>query len=197
MMGIAQKISRNFTDAVRSRGQSYFAKGRVIVSAAVAGEVIAKVRGTAKYRVRLRIRGSKLHVSCTCPYFTPTGDPCKHIWATVLVADARNLLQAPPVRPLKVVSDMPRRSAANRAGPGGPGGGGGGGGQARAGAAGQGPGAAPYFGPGSNVYGSGPGSGPGPGLPRPGTVPGRTRKERHAHRGTVPAWTGAGKEREP
>ena len=72
-MGIAQKISRSFTDAVRSRGQSYFAKGRVIVSAAVAGEVIAKVRGTAKYRVRLRIRGSKLHVSCTCPYFTPIG----------------------------------------------------------------------------------------------------------------------------
>src|SRR5277367_3089608 len=117
MMGIAQKISRSFTDAVRSRGQSYFAKGRVIVSAAVAGEVIAKVRGTAKYRVRLRIRGSKLHVSCTCPYFTPTGDPCKHIWATVLVADARNLLQAPPVRPLKLVSDLPRRSATNRAGP--------------------------------------------------------------------------------
>src|SRR3954462_7102665 len=117
MMGIAQKISRTFTDAVRSRGQSYFAKGRVIVSAAVAGEVIAKVRGTAKYRVRLRIRGTKLHVSCTCPYFTPTGDPCKHIWATVLVADARNLLQAPPVRPLKLVSDLPRRSAANRAMP--------------------------------------------------------------------------------
>jgi len=117
MMGIAQKISRSFTDAVRSRGQSYFAKGRVIVSAAVAGEVIAKVRWTAKYRVRLRIRGSKLHVSCTCPYFTPTGDPCKHIWATVLVADARNLLQAPPVRPLKLVSDLPRRSATHRAGP--------------------------------------------------------------------------------
>src|SRR3954467_4475708 len=115
MMGIAQRISRNFTDAVRSRGQSYFAKGRVIVSAAVAGEVIAKGRGTAKYCVRLRIRGNKLHVSCTCPYFTPTGEPCKHLWATVLVADARNLLQAPPVRPLKLVSDMPRRSAANRA----------------------------------------------------------------------------------
>jgi uncharacterized Zn finger protein len=65
MMGIAQKISRSFTDAVRSRGQSYFAKGRVIVSAAVAGEVIAKVRGTAKYRVRLRIRGNRLHVSCS------------------------------------------------------------------------------------------------------------------------------------
>src|SRR3954454_2006809 len=149
MMGIAQKISRTFTDAVRSRGQSYFAKGRVIVSAAVAGGVIAKVRGTAKYRVRLRIRGNKLHVSCSCPYFTPTGDPCKHVWATVLVADARNLLQAPPVRPLKLVSDIPRRSAAHRSVP--PGGG-----PARAGLAGPGP-----------VPGAGPGHGPSPG-PGPG-----------------------------
>src|SRR3954471_7070701 len=152
MMGIAQKISRSFTDAVRSRGQSYFAKGRVIVSAAVAGEVIAKVRGTAKYRVRLRIRGNKLHVSCTCPYFTPSGDPCKHIWATVLVADARNLLQAAPVRPLKVVSDLPRRSATNRAAL---------------------PGGGPT-GPGPMGQGQGPGPGPGPGPPRSG----RTRKDR-------------------
>ena len=34
MMGIAQKVSRNFSDAVRSRGQSYFVKGRVTVMAA-------------------------------------------------------------------------------------------------------------------------------------------------------------------
>ncbi len=37
MMGIAQKVSRDFSDAVRSRGQSYFAKGRVVVTAAVGG----------------------------------------------------------------------------------------------------------------------------------------------------------------
>jgi hypothetical protein len=112
MMGIAQKVSRIFSDAVRSRGQSYFAKGRVVVSAVSPGEVIARVRGTAKYRVRLRIRGTKLHVACSCPYFGPFGDPCKHIWATILMADARGLLQAAPVRPLKMVSDMPRRPAA-------------------------------------------------------------------------------------
>src|SRR6185437_9407181 len=110
-MGIAQKVSREFSDAVRSRGQSYFAKGRVAVTATSPGEVIARVRGTAKYRVRLRMRGSKLHVSCTCPYFAPTGDPCKHLWATVLMADARNLIQAAPVRPLKMVCDL-RRAAA-------------------------------------------------------------------------------------
>src|SRR4051794_24950958 len=110
MMGIAQKVSRDFHDAVRSRGQSYFAKGRVVVTGATANEVVARVRGTAKYRVRLRLRGGKLHVTCSCPYFGPTGDPCKHLWATVLMADARGLLQAVPARPLKLVSDPPRRT---------------------------------------------------------------------------------------
>jgi superfamily II DNA or RNA helicase len=110
MMGIAQKVSREFSDAVRSRGQSYFAKGRVVITAATAGEISARVRGTAKYRVRLRLRNGRLHVACSCPYFTPTGDPCKHVWATILMADARGLLQSAPMRPLKLVSDVPRRA---------------------------------------------------------------------------------------
>ena len=58
MMGIAQKVAREFSDAVRSRGQSYFAKNRVAIAAASAGEVVAKVRGTEKYKVRLRLRST-------------------------------------------------------------------------------------------------------------------------------------------
>ncbi|MGE3820120.1 MAG: SNF2-related protein, partial [Isosphaeraceae bacterium] len=115
MMGIAQKVSRDFSDAVRARGQSYFAKGRVVITSANPGEVVARVRGTAKYRVRLRLRNTKLHVSCTCPYFVPTGDPCKHLWATVLTTDARGLLPSAPVRPLQMICDLPRRPAENGA----------------------------------------------------------------------------------
>ncbi len=106
-MGIAQKVSREFADGVRARGQSYFAKGRVAVTSAKAGEiVVAKVRGTEAYKVKLRVRGTRLHASCTCPYFGPEGEPCKHLWATILAADAKGLLQAVPVRPLKLVPDV-------------------------------------------------------------------------------------------
>ena len=111
MIGIAQKVARNFSDAVRSRGQSYFVKGRVSVMAARPGEVVAKVRGTSKYRVRLRMRGSKLLASCTCPYFSPQGEPCKHLWATLLMAEARGLLQSAPVFPVQLVTESPRRSS--------------------------------------------------------------------------------------
>ena len=111
MMGIAQKVARNFSDAVRARGQSYFVKGRVTVIAAKPTELVAKVRGTSKYRVRLRMRGSKLLASCTCPYFSPQGEPCKHLWATLLLAQARGLLQSPPVFPVHLVTESPRRSS--------------------------------------------------------------------------------------
>src|SRR5580692_5589077 len=109
-MGIAQKVARNFSDAVRSRGQSYFVKGRVSLMAARAGEVVARVRGTSKYRVRVRLRGSKLLASCTCPYFNPQGEPCKHLWATLLLAEARGLLRSPPVFPVHLVAESPRQT---------------------------------------------------------------------------------------
>src|SRR5262245_61510725 len=109
IMGIAQKVARNFSDAVRSRGQSYFVKGRVTLMTARAGEVIARVRGTSKYRVRIRLRGSKLLASCTCPYFNPQGEPCKHLWATLLLAESRGLLQSPPMFPVRLVAENPRR----------------------------------------------------------------------------------------
>ncbi|MFO0957278.1 MAG: DEAD/DEAH box helicase [Isosphaeraceae bacterium] len=107
MMGIAQKIARDFADAVRSRGQSYFAKGRVVITNHRPGEVAARVKGTAPYRVRLKLKGNRLLASCTCPYFAPTGVPCKHLWATVLATDARNLLPTAPMRPLALAAVMP------------------------------------------------------------------------------------------
>jgi superfamily II DNA or RNA helicase len=109
-MGIAQKVSRSFSDAVRSRGQSYFVKGRVTLMTARAGEVVARVRGTSKYRVRVRLRSSKLLASCTCPYFNPQGEPCKHLWATLLLAEARGLLHSPPVFPVHLVTESPRQT---------------------------------------------------------------------------------------
>lgn len=76
-----------------------------------AGEVVARVRGTSKYRVRVRLRGSKLLASCTCPYFNPQGEPCKHLWATLLLAEARGLLHSPPVFPVHLVPESPRQTS--------------------------------------------------------------------------------------
>jgi superfamily II DNA or RNA helicase len=111
MMGIAQKVVRNFSDAVRARGQAYFSKGRVTLMSARPNEVVARVRGTAKYRVRVRLRGTKLLASCSCPYFSPQGEPCKHLWATLLLADARGFLQTPPNVAVRLIAEPARRGA--------------------------------------------------------------------------------------
>ncbi len=108
MTGIAQRVSRNFQDAVRARGQTYFSKGRVKILMARPGEVRTKVRGTESYRVRIRLRNNgRLLISCTCLYFRPHGVPCKHIWATLLTCDAKGLLTYPPVKPLRMVPILP------------------------------------------------------------------------------------------
>lgn len=108
-MGIAQKVARNFSDAVRSRGQSYFSKGRVTLISAKPNEIVARVRGTTRYRVRVRLRGTKLLASCTCPYFSPQGEPCKHLWATLVLADARGFLASASSAPVRLVPELPRK----------------------------------------------------------------------------------------
>jgi superfamily II DNA or RNA helicase len=109
MMGIAQKVARSFSDAVRSRGQSYFSKGRVTLLSTKPNELITKVRGTTKYRVRVRLRGTKLLASCTCPYFSPQGEPCKHLWATLLLADSREFFQTEPGVLVRLVPEPVKR----------------------------------------------------------------------------------------
>ncbi len=113
MMGIAQKLTPDFAEGVRVRGHAYFAKGRVGILKAAPGEVVAKVRGTESYKVRLRLRGGRVLASCSCPYYGPFGSPCKHLWATVLLADARNLLPTPPNRPLELVTILPLMTTPN------------------------------------------------------------------------------------
>lgn len=106
-MGIAQKVSREFAEGVLARGQIYFSKGKVTITSSKPGEVVvAKVRGTETYKVRLRLRQNQLHASCTCPFFGPQGEPCKHIWATILATDARGLMPVAPVRPMRLIADM-------------------------------------------------------------------------------------------
>ena len=150
MMGITQKVAREFREAVRDRGLVYFNKGRVAITASSPGEVVARVRGTDKYKVRVRLRGIKLIASCSCPYSGSNGGaPCKHLWATVLAVDARGLLPSAPTRPLRLVTEPAPGQSRRPPGPDGP--------------------PAPY-GRENQGPGPGPGVGPGPGS-EPGSYP--------------------------
>jgi hypothetical protein len=69
------------------------------------------VRGSDAYAVLLSVRRSKLGVFCTCPYFESEGR-CKHVWATMLAAEARGNLALPPtMTTVEDLSDHPEDGA--------------------------------------------------------------------------------------
>ncbi|HEY4575584.1 MAG TPA: SNF2-related protein, partial [Thermoanaerobaculia bacterium] len=77
---------------VRERGRQYFQTGKVQIASAGSEEVEAVVSGGEEYRVSLRREEANVWVFCSCAFFEG-GEPCKHVWATVLAADEKKALR--------------------------------------------------------------------------------------------------------
>ncbi len=88
-MKLAHTLAHEFHRSVRERGWHYVNAVRIHDGSASA--VTARVKGNEDYEVRLELDGDRLKCECTCPYFENL-DPCKHLWATILVADQRDFL---------------------------------------------------------------------------------------------------------
>jgi superfamily II DNA or RNA helicase len=96
-VGLAEALARDVSERTRIKGNRYFLGGAVRAIEGSDSGVVATVRGSEWYRVRLAREGDGFFASCQCPYFTDRQDFCKHIWAVVLAADAEGLLIAEPV----------------------------------------------------------------------------------------------------
>ncbi|QDU22543.1 ATP-dependent helicase HepA [Urbifossiella limnaea] len=99
-MGISAALASHVSSPVRDRGCTYLRAGAVRLDSVRASEVAATVSGTDEYEVDLVVEGRVVHAWCTCPYLAEYGAVCKHIWATVLAAEARGFGAAltPPLR---------------------------------------------------------------------------------------------------
>ncbi len=84
---IPRQIASAFSLPVRTRGDDYFRARTVRILAATSDGLDAHVEGTLDYRVIVRAQPDILVASCTCPFAMEYG-LCKHIWATLLQADA-------------------------------------------------------------------------------------------------------------
>ena len=93
---LAAALRRLVLVASRNRGEVYFHDGRVSPLRSDATTFIAAVRGTHAYEVSLLLDDDRLVVECTCPYFEESREPCKHVWAAILAADAARVFQVPP-----------------------------------------------------------------------------------------------------
>ena len=86
---LSKSLEKLFLPIIKMRGESYARQNRVQIKEMNEGRVAATVRGTRQYRVTLswsRRDPTRIKTSCTCPFFRQ-GIPCKHLWATILVAD--------------------------------------------------------------------------------------------------------------
>jgi superfamily II DNA or RNA helicase len=89
-------LSANLTSLVskniRDRGRDYFASRRVTLAGGDAWHADATVRGSQSYDVKLSRVHDAIAAWCTCPYCEGYFEPCKHIWATLLAAEAKGHL---------------------------------------------------------------------------------------------------------
>ncbi len=92
--GLSARLARDFSKRSRERGDTYFALGRVKIIRGSETQLEAQVAGTSDYTVRFTWDIDTLVASCTCPYFEG-GESCKHLWATILAADAVGYLSEP------------------------------------------------------------------------------------------------------
>src|SRR6266498_1751751 len=88
-------LARRFPEAVRQRGAACQRAGAVTVTYATPSVIRAVALGTEEYDVQIAVEDGTLVLSCSCPAFERDG-PCKHLWATALVADERRMLAAMP-----------------------------------------------------------------------------------------------------
>jgi superfamily II DNA or RNA helicase len=85
-------ITPSVSSSTRHKGLAYFAAGAVTSIDGSGWVVHATVRGNQTYRVNVTRHDDRFTASCTCPYFVDREEICKHIWAVMLAAERRELL---------------------------------------------------------------------------------------------------------
>ena len=86
-----------FDEDVRHRGKEYFDDGRVQVAKMIpCVQAIFVVRGSSIYIVSLELKATENQISwsCTCSHFND-GFNCKHIWASLILADQAGFYRDP------------------------------------------------------------------------------------------------------
>lgn len=87
-MSLSIKLIHKFSPGSRNRGSLYYDKKLVRVLHGSRELVRARVNDVDSYKVLLQWQEDKIAVSCSCAYFVDSATPCRHLWATILAADA-------------------------------------------------------------------------------------------------------------
>jgi superfamily II DNA or RNA helicase len=94
-MTLAELLEGKFRGDVRFRGAAYLQAERVSVTRVTAESLFAVVRDGVDYQTQLSVNSGQLTTICNCnqaALATNGNVTCKHVWATILAADAGSYL---------------------------------------------------------------------------------------------------------
>ena len=86
---LTKDLSTLFLPVIRYRGKKYANNGRVKLDHISEENISATVFGSMSYKVSIDLKMKEegaVRIGCTCPFFRQ-GIACKHIWATLVVAE--------------------------------------------------------------------------------------------------------------
>jgi superfamily II DNA or RNA helicase len=93
---------------VRAKGPSYHQQGSVVAVTGSDVAVHAIVRGGRNYQVEIAREPGAFRASCDCPFFIDRQEICKHIWAALLEAEERGMLDGDGGPPATLEPDLTR-----------------------------------------------------------------------------------------
>ena len=103
-MKLSQRLEGEFNAAIRQRGQTYHWQHLIRIRSGDARNVQAEVTGAERYGLTLHWDAPFLTVWCDCPFFEKEG-PCKHLWGTLLAAEAQGYLAEAAHSPELILDD--------------------------------------------------------------------------------------------
>ncbi|HXE53679.1 MAG TPA: hypothetical protein VN541_11715, partial [Tepidisphaeraceae bacterium] len=92
-MSLVKKFTEDFTHTARAEGSRIFQGGGAQIDDHGADWVEATVRGGQLYGVTLRRSKGAVRYLCECAHYLNTLEPCKHVWAALVAAEARGLTE--------------------------------------------------------------------------------------------------------
>lgn len=91
-MTLAQAYEEQFRGDIRFRGMAYLKDEKVSISRATADDVFGLITDGIEFHTHLQRVDGQLQMSCSCVKEGRPPIPCKHLWATILAADASGLV---------------------------------------------------------------------------------------------------------
>jgi len=85
---LPELLENKFRGDIRFRGEAYFKAERVAITHVTPETICGVVREGGEHETQLSRTNGNVKLSCSCSAEGKRKSPCKHLWATILAADA-------------------------------------------------------------------------------------------------------------